>query len=184
MNFVINGICNINEISECKVIESIDICKIVNNYTYNNINNNVNNSICYNENEIAKSIEILSIDVDLQDKKIKKISNENIYIFIVTFIYFINIKVYVNSKIKDINIKDICSKSIIYKSINDFDLDVFPINFDLKNIDDEIAFSLNCVIIDKSKNLDIENIFEEYHKKNKNIINKNYSYIDTNLEFI
>ncbi|MEG0844429.1 MAG: hypothetical protein RSF39_09875, partial [Romboutsia sp.] len=98
--------------------------------------------------------------------------------------YIINIKVYIDSKIKDIKIKDIYSKSIIYKNINDLDLDVYAINFDLKNIDDKIAFSLNCLIIDKSKSLDIENILEENYKRSENIIKQNYSYIDTNLEFI
>ncbi|MEG1285920.1 MAG: hypothetical protein RSD22_09320 [Romboutsia sp.] len=188
MSLVINGIYNIDEICEYKVIESIDIFRTVNVYDDSNVSNNVNvkeiNFIYDNENIFNKNIEILSVDVDLKNNKTKKISNESVCIYIVNFIYIINIKVYIDSKIKDIKIKDIYSKSIIYKNINDLDLDVYAINFDLKNIDDKIAFSLNCLIIDKSKSLDIENILEENYKRSENIIKQNYSYIDTNLEFI
>ncbi|MEG0843460.1 MAG: hypothetical protein RSF39_04835, partial [Romboutsia sp.] len=64
MSLVINGIYNIDEICEYKVIESIDIFRTVNVYDDSNVSNNVNvkeiNFIYDNENIFNKNIEILS----------------------------------------------------------------------------------------------------------------------------
>lgn len=147
-------------------------------YNQNNFGNNSN----YNNQH--KEIELLSLSIKINDKTIKKIPNKNTCIYIINFTYTININLCINTKLEEIKFKDMYSKSLNYKDININELDIYPINLDLKNLENKISFGLNCIVIDKSEELILENSIEPKEQIRENINKKDYSYIDINQEFI
>lgn len=245
MNYIIEGLLELNKVNEYDIIETIDVCDVIdlnvyynenkndyfflndfncnfkninenyyeNNLDYENVNNNVNineNNIVNNKtnsdssfekylntgnfkktnensldcNNKNKSIEILSLYVTINDKSINKISNKNTYIYIINFVYSINIKLCINSKFIEINFKEMHSKSFKYKDVKISDLDLYPINLDFKNLKNKISFGLNCIIVDKSEDVILQNYVEPNEQIRENINKKDYSYIDINQEFI
>ncbi|MEG0282968.1 MAG: hypothetical protein RR662_07320, partial [Clostridia bacterium] len=171
---------NINESNDDYIFDTVDVFCSVNVNEYNNVNIVTNNIDSY--------IEILSIDINLESKNIKKIKNNTNYIYIINFIYYINIKIYIDQNIQEIKVKQLCSKSIIFKDIDESFLEIHPINFDIENINNHLQFAINFVVVDKSKALNLENTLSQNNNNNnnnksENIIKKNYSYIDTDVEF-
>lgn len=175
MNFVINGINNINEFNDDYIFDTIDVFKCVDVNVCNNVN--------IKTNSINLDIEILSVDIFLENKTIKKIKSNINYIYIINFMYYIKIKIYKNKNVEEIEIRDLWSKSIIFKDINDSYLDIYPISFHIENIDNKLGIALNIIIVDKSKAINFENRNLENSIADKNIVKKNYSYIDINVEF-
>ena len=184
MNCVIEGIVNINEINEYKIIECIDVCNSINVYENKNVNIKVDNERLHYVNKYSQNVEIISINIKINEKNINKICNNNTNIYIINFITYITFKTIQNNQIEDIEFKNMYSKSFIYKDVEEVNLDLYPINFEFKNIDNKINFAINFVIVDKSKDLELncksnpDSFIIEY------INNKDYSYIDINQEFI
>lgn len=178
MNFVKNGIYNINEINENNIVDFIDVNK--------NVNVNILENKILNENnfKISENIEILSIDVKLSNKSVKKIQTINTNIYIFNFIYTLNIKLYIDYNVKDIQIDDLCTKTIMYKDIKISNFDINVINLDSIIVNDKIGFFINFIILDNYNDPNIQMHNKENHKKNQSVDNIGYSYIDIETEFI
>ncbi|MGL4912529.1 MAG: hypothetical protein ACRC3Y_08855 [Romboutsia sp.] len=184
MNSIIEGVIDINEMSEYTIIDFIDICNYINVYENNNVNIKVNNYDLNYENNNNQTVEIISLNVNIYKKNIKKISSNNTNIYIINFITNISFKIIKNNKIEDIEIKNMYSKSFIYKDIEKSNLDLYPINFEFKEIDNKINFAINFIIVDKSKDLELNYKSSTDSFIIEDINNKHYSYIDTNQEFM
>lgn len=184
MNCVIEGIIDVNELNEYKIIDFIDVSDDTNVYVDSNVNITINNDYTNYIHKLSESIEILSININTNEKNIKKISSNNLQIYIINFLTNINFKIINNNKVEDIEIKNIYSKSFIYKDIEKVDLDLYPINFEFKLINNKIHFTINFIIVDKSKDLELSNKSNIDEFINEDINKKNYSYIDINQEFI
>lgn len=174
----VEGIIDVNEISEFNVIKNIDIIKSINT-------NNLNINYTHEDGLNTDLIDILSVSIKLSQVIKNKVSNNKTTIYFFNFIYNLSVSISDNnSKFNQMNIKDIYSFSFTYKDVEVSDLDIYPINLELKNLDNKIYLIINLLLADKSNELILENTIEVNDQIVENISNKDYSYININQEFI
>lgn len=181
MSFVVDGIKDIDDLYNVNIINTFNINKNVNVYEYIFVNNFKN---MYTSN-FNLDLEICNVKIDYKDILITKLNNNSTYIYCISFVYILNINLSINSKFEQIKIKDLYSTSFIYKDIDKNNLNLFPINLDIKNLDNRLGIGINFIICDSEK----EDIYENksmsfINEYSEEFLNNNYSYIDTSEEFI
>ncbi|MEG1142721.1 MAG: hypothetical protein RSE41_09830 [Clostridia bacterium] len=191
-NFVVEGIFDLENLEGENIINFTDVIKQVDikKYMYENKIVNENKNINVNNNVFC--IDILSICIRTTDFKISKLNSNNTIIYCVSFVYLIKLNISLDSLFKEITIKSIHSYSFQYSNIDSSQIEIYPVNIDVREMDYKLYININFVLIDKFKNMissknefiyDNKNtfIYKESIKENKD---KNYSYININQEFI
>lgn len=164
MDYVIKGIVSIDNLRSLSIIKFIDINKVI------HLESN-----------------IISVSISYKDLVINKIDNKNINIYILSFIYILNINAYIGDNSEQFTISDVYSKTFTYKDIEVKDIELLPINLDVKILNSSVAFNISFIIVDgyykpsliNDENHNIDS-FEELEVNDS----KNYSYINMEQEFI
>ncbi|MGL4913503.1 MAG: hypothetical protein ACRC3Y_13850 [Romboutsia sp.] len=169
MGYVVEGILNKDQISELKIVQTVNI--------HNHINIDNGNY----------PLEILSANINVKEVIKDKIQNKYNNLYIIKFTYSIDVDIYINKKVDKLEIKDISTSTFTYKDIDLSDLSILPINIDLKSyglgILSKVSIASNFLIVDKSKDVNLTICSLETNEIAKNINNKDYSYININQEF-
>ncbi|MGL4803483.1 hypothetical protein [Paraclostridium dentum] len=203
MKYNICGLIDLSIFNDFRAINTIDVFDkinlnvFVNNFENTNINNiNYKNSftslnepsINYDITDFLQkfNIELINISVNLFDININKKSNINTAFYFIKFIYSLEIHFTINSVFKSINIKNIHSCSFIHNDLEVASLHIYPINFNLYTLENELYYDISSAVIDKSISIDCFNTKESSSDdiNLKYIKNKDYSYMDLSEEFI
>lgn len=172
MSYNIDGILNDFDIKDANIIDTIDINKYV--YINDYINNNNDKNV----------IEILNISLEIKDIDIKKLNNNATTIYCINYMYLINIDLSIDFKLKKLKLEDLLSYSFMYKDINKFEIEIKPVNFKIKKLEEKVYINSNLIIMDKSNDIKLEYTIEQNNQIIENTNNKDYLYININQEFI
>ena len=171
MNYNIDGVIDKFDIENLNIIEVIDVHKsiLIDDYLNNNILD-------------KEKIEILRGQISIKNLTVNKFENKSNCIYCIKFKYLVEINMSLNSIFNTINYEDILSYSFLYKDINYKYLNLKAINLDLDIVKNKLYININLVIFD----ILIENNLTQQNLNNikKSVNKKNYSYIDTQQEFI
>lgn len=183
MDFVVNGIIDFSNIDNINVIYNIDVFDLVDVYRNIFVNNTTNN--------VLTTFDISNIDINLKDLNIKKLSNNNEFIYCINFTYTICINLVINNQLQQFKVTNICSKSFMHKDLDENYFDLYPINLDVINLDNKLGFCINFILVSKvktnSNNLLLSNIINNNKTpidNDTNFISKDFAYIDVSEEFI